>query len=45
MEAQAALLLAHIRQHCAEDSSYKVCNYALHPFLSTNTGHCVRNSG
>ena len=24
MEAQAALLLAHIRQHCAEDSSYKV---------------------
>ena len=29
MEAQAALLLAHIKQHCAEDASYKVLQHAL----------------
>ena len=46
MEAQAALLLAHIRQHCAEDSSYKVwplCFASL--WVSTNTGQCACNSG
>ena len=46
MEAQAALLLAHIRQHCAEDSSYKVrpsCFAFL--WVSKNMGQCACNSG